>query len=645
MRPSSTWLSDAGNANALLDMMDKPEYYGDDQQEHMLTALSRITYHMKRQKGETWREFFTRWEGAMRKVHHHHINLPSDYEGFLMINGLQLSEPDTRAMLNFTRGCIKPASIKEWLRKNETKLAASELGSERNKTNKVFYAEEVTENDFYQETADDSDKEIEILESYLTDLQPGEEIKNDEVLEEEDAAEILATIIKQKKTYKESMREKKERELSRGYGLPSRGSKGGGKGQGFMKPGQYKVSIEEIKRRTRCNNCGVVGHWKRECPMPAKSSSGKVNDTHHLETFAETNEAVFLGKLELQPAEADLSDREVGLSQTFEFCVEDRDRLSLLEAYKAEPRPESNGNVFELFMFENWLCSSVTKQYTDDATCATVDTGCQRLAIGSNTLRRYAMKLPEPLQVTLHPEINRFKSVHNVSTTSKVATVPSSLGSKGTFLRPAVFEEPASQQAPFLISLTFLMHCNSTLGLDEENGLFLKFRDSQICIPLHLGPSNALRVPLQLFEPIKIEKLRQVQGRLQEGREFEILVLNQNFCSRTGETSTPTTSVAACHGIAAKEGQVYHRGPGEAGCMEPHGAQVDGLGDPHQSVDGAGTSPPSRQPQEDDGNTGGKDGDGGPDLRARVDRHPDPQAPSLSGSSRCGGFFPPDGSG
>ena len=212
LRPSSTWLSDAGNANALLDMMDKPEYYGDDQQEHMLTALSRITYHMKRQKGETWREFFTRWEGAMRKVHHHHINLPSDYEGFLMINGLQLSEPDTRAMLNFTRGCIKPASIKEWLRKNETKLAASELGSERNKTNKVFYAEEVTENDFYQETADDSDKEIEILESYLTDLQPGEEIKNDEVLEEEDAAEILATIIKQKKTYKESMREKKERE-------------------------------------------------------------------------------------------------------------------------------------------------------------------------------------------------------------------------------------------------------------------------------------------------------------------------------------------------------------------------------------------------------------------------------------------------
>jgi len=36
--------------------MNKPEFYGDDQQEHMLTALSRITYHMKRGKSETWRE-------------------------------------------------------------------------------------------------------------------------------------------------------------------------------------------------------------------------------------------------------------------------------------------------------------------------------------------------------------------------------------------------------------------------------------------------------------------------------------------------------------------------------------------------------------------------------------------------------------
>ena len=83
--------------------------------------------------------------------------------------------------------------------------------------------------------------------------------------EEDEAAEILATMIRQKETFRESMKEKKDRELSRGYGFAGKNSKGKGKGAGFVKPGQYRVSIEEIKRRTRCNNCGVVGHWKKEC--------------------------------------------------------------------------------------------------------------------------------------------------------------------------------------------------------------------------------------------------------------------------------------------------------------------------------------------------------------------------------------------
>ena len=117
------WLNDARGAERLLEEMNKPEFYGDDQQEHMLTALSRITYHMKRGKNESWREFFSRWDVALRRVHDHKISLPEEYEGFLMINGLQLTEMETKNMLNFTHGCIRPRSIKEWLRKNETKLS------------------------------------------------------------------------------------------------------------------------------------------------------------------------------------------------------------------------------------------------------------------------------------------------------------------------------------------------------------------------------------------------------------------------------------------------------------------------------------------------------------------------------------------
>lgn len=67
--------------------------------------------------------------------------------------------------------------------------------------------------------------QIEILENYLTDLQADEEIAEDGVLKKKDAAEIFTTMIKQKKTYKESMREEKEKELSRGMDFLERGAR------------------------------------------------------------------------------------------------------------------------------------------------------------------------------------------------------------------------------------------------------------------------------------------------------------------------------------------------------------------------------------------------------------------------------------
>lgn len=259
------WLNGNGNAETLLSAMDQPEHYGEDQQEHMLRALSRVTYHTKRSRSETWRDFFARWDVAMRKVHHHKIALPAEYEGFLLINGLQLHEGETRALLNFTRGCIKPVSIKDWLRKNEPKLAASELGADKKKTSSVLHTEMDYDVEIENDQDEELDQEIAALETFLTDLQPDQEADETETLEEDEAAEILATMIRQKKTFRESMKEKKDRELSRGYGFAGKNSKGKGEGAGFVKPGQYRVSIEEVKRRTRCNNCGVVGHWKKEC--------------------------------------------------------------------------------------------------------------------------------------------------------------------------------------------------------------------------------------------------------------------------------------------------------------------------------------------------------------------------------------------
>ena len=53
-----------------------------------------------------------------------------------------------------------------------------------------------------------------------------------------------------------------------------------------------------------------------------------------------------------------------------------------------------------LFMFENYFCDVVRKSpCISDESCATLDTGCQRLAIGKNTLLKLMKHLPNGLHV------------------------------------------------------------------------------------------------------------------------------------------------------------------------------------------------------------------------------------------------------
>ena len=79
-------------------------------------------------------------------------------------------------------------------------------------------------------------------------------------------------------------------------------------------------------------------------------------------------------------------------------------------------------------------------QYIPEEACATVDTGCQRMAIGVETLRKLAQHLPCELPVRLQHQEHRFRSVHGRSVTKQVAMIPTGLGKKGSVLKPAVLE-------------------------------------------------------------------------------------------------------------------------------------------------------------------------------------------------------------
>ena len=111
-------------------------------------------------------------------------------------------------------------------------------------------------------------------------------------------------------------------------------------------------------------------------------------------------------------------------------------------------------------------------QTCNESGCATLDTGCQRMAIGLNTLNLLQRSQPSELPITFC-KLHQFRSVHQVSCTTRLACIPSSLGPRGCILRPALFEEHSSADAPLLLSLPFLLHCRATLCLDEQRGLRL----------------------------------------------------------------------------------------------------------------------------------------------------------------------------
>ena len=621
------WLASKDGGNELLAAMNQPEYFGDDKEEDMIGSLAKLTYHLKRHREEKHREFFNRWDEALRKTKEHGIELPDRYLGFLMINSLGLDEATIKNLLSYTRGSIATKDVKEWTRKFETKLLAKDMGQETKRSVTQGAMQKGTQSVYhlnaeYQDYHADDEDDIYQVEAALEELHETdnpenyeEEDTNELILDEHEAAEVLNTMLQQKrKTFSESWKLKKAKEVARGYGdWKGKGSNSQPKGKGKKKG----VSVEELKAMTRCKNCNRVGHWHRECPEPKREKPGK--ELHYLEEQDDFPEASFCGYLETETS--DLQDKEyqldykmkshdhdeqertserdrlegndqLGLStdQHIEYqetvIVEEKDYLvdqpqnqekdnklwlqqhETTEETANTPGPSTTESaVMQAANFDRlekelkpifsesesarayiettypsfghpeipehevmWSeTSRPSRNWRDPAPaidedcCATIDTGCQRMAIGQTTLDLLSQALPQDITVGTIPQKHKFRTVNGKSETTHIATIPTSLGHKGSTLRPAIFSHPESSKAPFLISLPFLLYCRTVLHLDPSDGLRVYFRRFKFSVRCHIGPTGALRIPLNHFTSEQIQTLQGEQRKYQqEQQEFEV---------------------------------------------------------------------------------------------------------------------------
>ena len=246
-----SWLRDEQGGHRLLVAMGLPENFGDDTEEDLLSSLAKVTHHIRRDRQEGHRAFFNRRE-AMRRVSTHQVALPDAYKGFLVINALDLSEQDIKNMMNFNRGSIATKDVKEWIWKHETKLMAKEVGVEVNKTKAKTTSGASSTSPVHHIQADetlDYTDENEILETEAVldglndedegDAEEGTENMDEEALDEREIREVLNTMY-QKRTFSQSLKLKKAKELARGYC----GWKGTGKDKGKSGKGKLARSME-----------------------------------------------------------------------------------------------------------------------------------------------------------------------------------------------------------------------------------------------------------------------------------------------------------------------------------------------------------------------------------------------------------------
>ena len=409
------------------------------------------------------------------------------------------------------------------------------------------------------------------------------------------------------------------------------------------------MTLSEAKAKSRCTKCQQIGHWHRdpECPHNQPGFRNKPKEVNYMVEGPQSEEAIFCGVLDCEKIGEITSTSAANTPEQAEIfeCFPGQLRQNQLSSGGPKLDQSGDGSASTPVVYKDPLqtcvgCASLgvegfqgneypvlwnetvgkkprVRYSPNEDLCATIDTGCQRMAIGLNTLRRLDQALPSGLQRSIVPQEHRFRSVHGTSTTKYVAAIPTSLGQRGSLLRPAVFETSASRDAPFLISLPFLMFCHAVLYLDPSAELRVEFRKFRFSAPCHIGPTGSLRVSLANFTPEHIQKLQDAQEEFkQKSGEFEIFRLSSVFGPEppVSEPNQSECDVSASHGVPRNYEACPDRCGRERASLEAYGAEAALPGVSHH---GLGATDPRAEEEGDaaavfrvanDGHPGGEGG-------------------------------------
>ena len=222
-------------------------------------AFERAVYGNPRSHKEGIQEYIIRCEKAFHMLEKENLKLPDVAAGYIVYRHAALSEAQELKFSTWSRGKYDFKTVVTCLRKLDKVIP-----EHRAKGSANFLMDDETEGQLEEhyefEEFDILDDENAIYVEYEDE---------DKIWEEDEAQLALATYQEVRKAI--NAQQKGRQYYGKGSG--GKGEKGKGAKRGsdgsfdYYKKGK-KINIEELKLRTKCGRCGLVGHWAKECRNP-----------------------------------------------------------------------------------------------------------------------------------------------------------------------------------------------------------------------------------------------------------------------------------------------------------------------------------------------------------------------------------------